>query len=120
MACLYSNISRSFNLFVAAHCPSLLISHPSSAFVLPISKLSSLAHRIVKPQAGLAALRLGTLIRHLSITSAAMAPITKECDYLVIGGGSGGLASARRASQYGAKAIAIEQARLGGTCVNVG
>ncbi|MCJ1244369.1 Glutathione reductase [Trapelia coarctata] len=50
-----------------------------------------------------------------------MAPITKECDYLVIGGGSGGLASARRASgMYGAKAIAVESNRLGGTCVNVG
>ncbi|KAK0268649.1 Glutathione reductase [Friedmanniomyces endolithicus] len=50
-----------------------------------------------------------------------MAPIHKECDYLVIGGGSGGLASARRASgMYGAKAIAIENKRLGGTCVNVG
>ena len=50
-----------------------------------------------------------------------MAPIQKECDYLVIGGGSGGLASARRASaMYGAKSIAIEVDRLGGTCVNVG
>lgn len=50
-----------------------------------------------------------------------MAPISKECDYLVIGGGSGGLASARRASgQWGAKTIAIESNRLGGTCVNVG
>ncbi len=50
-----------------------------------------------------------------------MAPITKECDYLVIGGGSGGLASARRASgQWGAKTIAVESNRLGGTCVNVG
>ncbi|KAL9097237.1 MAG: hypothetical protein Q9165_000664 [Trypethelium subeluteriae] len=50
-----------------------------------------------------------------------MAPIQKECDYLVIGGGSGGLASARRASgMYGAKTIAIESSRLGGTCVNVG
>ncbi|KAI7356817.1 Glutathione [Hortaea werneckii] len=50
-----------------------------------------------------------------------MAPVNKECDYLVIGGGSGGLASARRASgMYGAKAIAVENKRLGGTCVNVG
>ena len=50
-----------------------------------------------------------------------MAPITRECDYLVIGGGSGGLASARRASgQWGAKTIAVESNRLGGTCVNVG
>ncbi|SMY29272.1 unnamed protein product [Zymoseptoria tritici ST99CH_1A5] len=50
-----------------------------------------------------------------------MAPIQKECDYLVIGGGSGGLASARRASgMYGQKTIAVENKRLGGTCVNVG
>ncbi|KAI8977493.1 hypothetical protein BDF20DRAFT_875179 [Mycotypha africana] len=43
-------------------------------------------------------------------------------DYIVIGGGSGGLASARRASNiYGAKVALIEaQQRLGGTCVNVG
>ena len=50
-----------------------------------------------------------------------MAPITKECDFLVIGGGSGGLATARRASGvYGIKTIAVEAKRLGGTCVNVG
>lgn len=50
-----------------------------------------------------------------------MTRIEKECDYLVIGGGSGGLASARRASKlYGAKTIIVEAKRLGGTCVNVG
>lgn len=50
-----------------------------------------------------------------------MAPITKETDYLVLGGGSGGLASARMAaSKYGIKATIVEGARLGGTCVNVG
>jgi len=49
-----------------------------------------------------------------------MAPIPKECDYLVIGIGSGGIASARRAAKYGAKVIAIESKRMGGTCVNVG
>lgn len=41
-------------------------------------------------------------------------------DYVVIGGGSGGLASARRAASYGAKVALIEAGRLGGTCVNVG
>lgn len=65
--------------------------------------------------------RLNTFSRHFSATSSIMAPIEKECDYLVIGGGSGGLASARRASgMYGAKTIAVENKRLGGTCVNVG
>jgi glutathione reductase (NADPH) len=50
-----------------------------------------------------------------------MAPITKEVDYLVIGGGSGGVASARRASGiYGKKAYVVEGDRWGGTCVNVG
>ena len=41
-------------------------------------------------------------------------------DYLVIGGGSGGLASARRAAEYGARVALIEARELGGTCVNVG
>lgn len=41
-------------------------------------------------------------------------------DYLVIGGGSGGIASARRAAALGARVALIEAGRLGGTCVNVG
>ncbi|XP_057552706.1 glutathione reductase, mitochondrial isoform X2 [Hippopotamus amphibius kiboko] len=41
-------------------------------------------------------------------------------DYLVIGGGSGGLASARRAAELGARAAVVERHKLGGTCVNVG
>ncbi|KAG6007892.1 GTP-binding protein gtr1 [Claviceps maximensis] len=50
-----------------------------------------------------------------------MAPITKEIDYVVLGGGSGGLGSARMASsKFGAKTLVVEASRLGGTCVNVG
>jgi glutathione reductase (NADPH) len=41
-------------------------------------------------------------------------------DLITIGGGSGGLACAQRAAEYGAKALVIESHRLGGTCVNVG
>ena len=41
-------------------------------------------------------------------------------DYIVIGGGSGGVASANRASMHGAKVLLIEKAKMGGTCVNVG
>ena len=41
-------------------------------------------------------------------------------DYIAIGGGSGGVASARRAAEYGARVLVVEAARLGGTCVNVG
>ncbi len=39
-------------------------------------------------------------------------------DFLVIGGGSGGLASARRAAELGATAAVIESHKLGGTCVS--
>jgi glutathione reductase (NADPH) len=41
-------------------------------------------------------------------------------DYVVIGAGSGGLASAQRAAEYGAKVALVESGRLGGTCVNLG
>ncbi len=44
----------------------------------------------------------------------------ERVDYLVIGGGSGGLASARRAASYGARVAVVEAGALGGTCVNVG
>jgi len=44
----------------------------------------------------------------------------RHFDYLVIGAGSGGIASARRAATYGKKVGIIESGRLGGTCVNVG
>jgi len=43
-----------------------------------------------------------------------------DYDYIVIGGGSGGLASARKAASYGSRVALIEQSALGGTCVNVG
>jgi len=46
--------------------------------------------------------------------------LSEQFDLLVIGGGSGGIAHARRAAQYGAGAAVIEYGRLGGTCVNVG
>jgi glutathione reductase (NADPH) len=46
--------------------------------------------------------------------------VTKKFDLLVIGGGSGGLAHAQRAAEYGAKVAVVEYGPLGGTCVNVG
>lgn len=47
-------------------------------------------------------------------------PVTEHYDLIVIGGGSGGLAHAQRATEYGASVMVVESDRLGGTCVNVG
>ena len=44
----------------------------------------------------------------------------KRYDLLVIGGGSGGVATANRAASYGARVVLFESGRMGGTCVNVG
>lgn len=41
-------------------------------------------------------------------------------DFLVLGAGSGGIASGNRAAALGARVAVIEMARLGGTCVNLG
>ena len=46
--------------------------------------------------------------------------MTGKFDLIVIGGGSGGLAHAQRAAEYGARAAVVEYGPLGGTCVNVG
>jgi len=46
--------------------------------------------------------------------------MTQHFDYLAIGAGSGGIASANRAARLGKKAAVIEAKAIGGTCVNVG
>ena len=49
---------------------------------------------------------------------AASRAISRSFDYLVIGAGSGGIASAKRAGSLGAKVAIIEHGPLGGTCVS--
>lgn len=61
---------------------------------------------------------LHTLLR--TFTSTHVLASSKHYDYLVIGGGSGGISSARRAAKYGAKTLLVESNVLGGACVNVG
>jgi len=46
--------------------------------------------------------------------------VSDKYDLIVIGGGSGGLAHAQRAADYGVTVAVVEYAPLGGTCVNVG
>ena len=44
----------------------------------------------------------------------------QDFDFLVIGGGSGGVRASRVAASLGASVAVVESAQLGGTCVNVG
>jgi glutathione-disulfide reductase len=44
----------------------------------------------------------------------------KHFDLIAIGGGSGGLAVAERAAQFGRNVAVVEAAKMGGTCVNTG
>jgi glutathione reductase (NADPH) len=46
--------------------------------------------------------------------------VSEAFDLVVIGGGSGGLAAARRAARHGARTLLVEAGKIGGTCVNVG
>lgn len=41
-------------------------------------------------------------------------------DLIILGGGSGGIASAVRAARHGARVAVVEARHLGGTCVNLG
>ena len=58
--------------------------------------------------------------RLTSAAGARSASASGEYDLAVLGGGSGGLATARRAAEHGARVVLAEGGRLGGTCVNVG
>jgi glutathione reductase (NADPH) len=46
--------------------------------------------------------------------------VSKKYDLLVVGGGSGGLAHAQRAAEYGVNVAVVEHGPLGGTCVTWG
>lgn len=89
-----------------------------------ISSVSALAFtaNVSKPATLLklsSRLPTSSLIRPLTSLSMS-SPSSETYDLLVVGGGSGGIATARRAAQYGAKVAVVERGRMGGTCVNVG
>lgn len=46
--------------------------------------------------------------------------MTEQFDLIAIGGGSGGLAVAEKAAQYGKRVAVVEAHKMGGTCVNNG
>ena len=45
---------------------------------------------------------------------------SRDFDLFVIGAGSGGVRASRMSAGYGARVAVVEEAALGGTCVNVG
>jgi len=46
--------------------------------------------------------------------------MTTQFDLIAIGGGSGGLAAAEKAAQFGKRVAIVDPGKLGGTCVNSG
>jgi len=87
------------------------VSAASKAFV----RSSAFRHDLIHSKSG-----RRFVIRSLSAAADNEGSSEYDFDYLVIGAGSGGIASARRAATYGAKVGVVEKSRLGGTCVNVG
>jgi hypothetical protein len=125
--------------------------NPSNQVTPPPPHIITLKHRAISLHSikmRTAAIRLGSLLSHfqpqrpllpISFTKfqtpipilktkrrkfSTMAPISaepEEFEYIVIGGGSGGSGTARRAAGwYGKKTLLIENGLSGGCCVNVG
>lgn len=73
------------------------------------------------PQSPLAQVRVRAMALRQELEPQGLPPAAEASyDYLVIGGGSGGLASARRAAELGARVAVVESHKLGGTCVSTG
>jgi len=96
--------------FVSAHSNT-------GAFV---SSFASLLSKQSRPVSTATAGKQRPAFVRRSLLSMSTTQVEYDFDYLVIGAGSGGIASARRAASYGAKVAVVEGGRLGGTCVNVG
>lgn len=100
--------------------PACLTHTPASFLIMAI--LIRLT-RVHAPCWFIARHRLSSSFRRHTLTLRSMAsdPAAAETtrfDFLVVGGGSGGLAGARRAAELGASAAVIESHKLGGTCVS--
>ncbi|KAJ5596834.1 Glutathione reductase [Penicillium hetheringtonii] len=122
---------RSFRSSILFRCPASKLIHSGRVAVnrnlanlATLKPLSSPSASSIAPSS-----RLSSISRHFTSSpalenkaSSTMAPVdVQQYDYIVLGGGSGGSGSARRAAGwYGAKTLIVESGRSGGTCVNVG
>lgn len=92
-----------------------------SLFLLNTNTVLASRNPIGRESAEIASRRVRTFMSSFPLPSKIMPSITKSFDYIVIGGGSGGSGTARRAAGwYGAKTLLIENGLSGGCCVNVG
>jgi hypothetical protein len=109
-------LARSNNASVGAF--ATFLSHGPRRADSSISADALLKGSKIRPS--IAFIRGGNTGRSVSSLSAANSDDEYDFDYFVIGAGSGGISSARRAAMHGAKVGVVEKGRLGGTCVNVG
>ncbi|GKZ00716.1 hypothetical protein MPSEU_001023500 [Mayamaea pseudoterrestris] len=105
-----ASMSSSSSAFVGAH------NKPVGAFAASFASLVSKQPNVRSASRSTTSYLRPTFLRMSSSASSG----EYDFDYFVIGAGSGGIASARRAATYGAKVAVAEYQRLGGTCVNVG
>lgn len=89
-----------------------------------VPRLSILTSHVSRPaqRTGKLPISRASSRNRVAISERKMAPAeVQKYDYIVIGGGSGGSGTARRAAGwYGAKTLLIENGLSGGCCVNVG
>lgn len=107
--------ARSTNVSVGAF--ATLLSHGSRRADSAVTADTLLPGSRIRPS--IAFIRGGNIARSMS-SSTSNGEDEYDFDYFVIGAGSGGISSARRAAMHGAKVGVVEKGRLGGTCVNVG
>ena len=97
----------------------MLVVHPQPELDSGSTRVTAAESLCVK--LSISALVSSSLARKFSSATVKMVLVTKQYDFIVIGGGSGGSGAARRASGwYGAKTCIIDAGVPGGCCVNVG
>lgn len=87
----------------------------SSVGTLTASFASLLSKNVSRQSNGLGSRAFLRPSRRSMSSTSSSSKETYDFDFLVVGAGSGGIASARRAASYGAKVAVIEGGRLGGT-----
>jgi pyruvate/2-oxoglutarate dehydrogenase complex dihydrolipoamide dehydrogenase (E3) component len=65
-------------------------------------------------------LRVSSEVRPVTDSPSRIAPVVRECDVLVVGGGAAGLTAARESTRRGARTTLVTDGPLGGDCTFFG